>query len=540
MTTAKRRRVLAILGMHRCGTSVVSRTINLLGAEISSNLISPHSDNPLGFWEPLELVKLNDRFLSAAGSSWDDPRPLRAGWMDPAIRQNEIEQAVGFLAEEFPKAPLFSIKDSRLSRLLPIWLAAFTRLEIEPFFIIACRNPLAVCASLQARNNLSIGSGQLIWLRHMLEAETATRGNWRIIVHYEDFLRDWRDALAPALGRLALLGAAPSGCETEIDKFLDTNAQHHIGSIEALLANNEFSDLTKEAYIAFKTVTDLDAISWRHKFDEFGRRLDRIFDIKDPAKGPGLANKPPLEKTWKGDETRPNRLLSLPGKMFRLAKVWGFMEPTADDPVVGIERYKEHKRKRWLTPEELLGLAKAIDKEGNIYIRAALWLYMLTGARKSELLEAKWDDVDWARGQLRLPGTKAGEEQAMSLSKPALAILLALPRQGRNPYILPGAKKGRHLVKIDKPWRQICKAAGVKGVRLHDLRRTVASWLSQGELDLNRIKDALHHANIETTLIYARLGEDAAKAAMEEHGRRMLEDAGKHRPTEVVGLDRTK
>ena len=297
--------------------------------------------------------------------------------------------------------------------------------------------------------------------------------------------------------------------------------------------------------------------------------------IEDYAKGPQFPKKP-RKKTWKADEDRlerhvprgwkgrkvddierweverlhnqigalylyeANRLLSLLGKMFRLAKVWGFIKPTADNPAEGIERYKEHKRKRWLTPEELPGLAKAIDAEGNIYVRAAIWLYLLTGLRKSELLEGKRDDVDWERGQLRLPETKSGDEQIAALSAPALAILQALPRQEGNPYILPGAKKGHHLVNIDKPWRRIRKAAGVDDVRLHDLRRTVGSWLTQGGVDLNRIKDALRHANIETTLIYARLGEDAAKPVMEEHGRRILEAAGKHRPVEVVGLDRQK
>ncbi len=297
--------------------------------------------------------------------------------------------------------------------------------------------------------------------------------------------------------------------------------------------------------------------------------------IEDYAKGPQFPEKP-RKKTWKADENRlerhiphgwkgrkvddiarweverlhnqigalypyeANRLLSLLSKMFRLAKVWGFIEPTADNPVEGIERFKERKRKRWVKPEELPALAKAIDAEGNIYVRAVLWLYMLTGGRKKELLEAKWDDVDWPRGQLRLPETKAGEEQAVSLSTPALAILQALPRQEGNPHILPGAKKGRHLVNIDKPWRRIRKAAGLEDVRLHDLRRTVGSWLTQGGVDLNRVKDALRHANISTTLIYARLGEDAAKPVMEEHGRRILKAAGKHRPAEVVGLDRQK
>lgn len=297
--------------------------------------------------------------------------------------------------------------------------------------------------------------------------------------------------------------------------------------------------------------------------------------IEDYAKGPRFPEHP-RKKTWKADDNRldrnipttwkgrkvvdiarwdverlhnqigalypyeANRLLSLLGKMFRLAKGWGFIELTAGNPAEGIERFKERKRKRWLKPEELPALAKAIDAEPNIYIRAVLWLYMLTGARKAELLGAKWEDVDWARGQLRLPETKAGEEQAVSLSAPALAILQALPRQEGNPYIIPGGKKGHHLVNIYKPWHRVRMAASLEDVRLHDLRRTVGSWLTQDGVDLNRIKDALRHSDISTTLIYARLGEDAAKPAMEQHAKRILKAAGKHKPAEIVGLDRTK
>ncbi len=297
--------------------------------------------------------------------------------------------------------------------------------------------------------------------------------------------------------------------------------------------------------------------------------------VTDYAKGPRFPEKP-RKKTWRTDENRldrhvpeawkgrkvdgitrwevdrlhnqvgvkypyeANRLLALLSKIFRLAKVWGFIDPSADNPVEGIERFKEQKRKRWVKPEELPALAKAIDTEPNIYVRAVLWLYMLTGARKTELLEAKWDDVDWSRGQLRLLETKSGEEQTVALNAPALAILQALPRQEGNPHILPGAKKGHHLVNIDKPWHRIRKAAGLEAVRLHDLRRTTGSWLAQAGVDLNRIKDALRHANISTTLIYARLGDDAVKPAMEEHGRRLLKAAGKSAPGEVVRLDGTK
>ncbi len=242
-------------------------------------------------------------------------------------------------------------------------------------------------------------------------------------------------------------------------------------------------------------------------------------------------------------ETRPyeaNRLLENLRTMYRHAPRWGYLDRSAPNPTDGITKFKERKRKRWVTPEELPRLAKAIDAAPNIYVRAAIWLYLLSGLRKSELLHARWTDVDWRRGILRLPETKSDEEQWAALSRPALAILQALPRQEGNPYILAGIKTGQHLVNIDKPWRSIREAADLEDVRLHDLRRSFGSWLSQSGVDLNRIKEALRHANISTTIIYARLGEDTIKPAVEAHGRRLLKVAGKSAPTEVVRLDGTK
>ena len=236
-------------------------------------------------------------------------------------------------------------------------------------------------------------------------------------------------------------------------------------------------------------------------------------------------------------KTRPyeaNRLLEIVRTMYRHAPRWLYLDAGTPNPTDGIKKFREQKRKRWVTPEELPALATAIDGESNIYIRAALWTYLLTGVRKTELLQARWDDVDWQRGTLKLPETKSGEEQVVALSAAALAIFQGVPHLDGNPYILPGAISGHHLVNIDKAWRRVRKRAGVEDVRLHDLRRTVGSWLTQHGADLNLVKDALRHASISTTLTYARLGADPARAAMEDHGRRILEAAGKRGPREVV------
>ena len=242
--------------------------------------------------------------------------------------------------------------------------------------------------------------------------------------------------------------------------------------------------------------------------------------------------------------TRPyeaNRLLSLLGHMFK----WGrrrspsFIGKEAirdgwENPAVGSTRFKERSRKRWVTPEELPALAQAIDRESNIYVRAAVWLLLMTGLRKAELLAVRRDEIDWSRGVLRLPHTKSGQEQSASLSGPVLAIMQATPAIEGNPYLLPGAKKGHHLVNIDLPWRRIRTAAEIEDLRLHDLRRSLGAWMTEAGVDLNRIKSALRHADIATTLIYARLGQDAAREPMEEHGRRILEAAGRRGPLVVV------
>jgi len=233
-----------------------------------------------------------------------------------------------------------------------------------------------------------------------------------------------------------------------------------------------------------------------------------------------------------------NRTLEHIKTMFRHAPRWKFREPAKGNPTEGIRKFRERSRKRFVKPEEVKALAQAIDQEPNIYVRAAVWLYLLTGLRKTELLTARRDDVDWQRAELVLGDTKSYEEQIVPLNGQALAIIQALPTIDNNPYLLPSTKKqGGHLVNINKPWNRIRKTAGVEDVRLHDLRRSVGSWMSQSRVDLNLVKSALRHASISTTLIYAQLGADPARKAMEDHGRRVLEAAGRRGPIGIVNSE---
>ena len=110
-----------------------------------------------------------------------------------------------------------------------------------------------------------------------------------------------------------------------------------------------------------------------------------------------------------------NRTVELISKMFDLARLWKIVPDTHTNPARDIKHYKEEKRDRWVKPEELPKLAQAIDEEENLYARNALWLYLLTGVRKSELLKAKWEDIDLDQKELKIPETKNGKTHYIPL-----------------------------------------------------------------------------------------------------------------------------
>ena len=222
-----------------------------------------------------------------------------------------------------------------------------------------------------------------------------------------------------------------------------------------------------------------------------------------------------------------NRTVELLKSIYAKAMAWGYLPRHHDNPTAGITLFKEEKRDRWLTGDEMPRVAEAIAAEANVYVKAAIWLYLFTGVRKSELLNAQWADVDLDRGELRLPDTKSGRTHYVSLSLPAIELLSRVPRIAGNPYVLPGHKAAQHLVNIDKPWQRIRKRAGCGDVRLHDLRRTVGSWLAQSGNSLHLIGRILNHQQSSTTEVYARFAQNHLREALDQHGQKILEKAGK-------------
>ena len=221
-----------------------------------------------------------------------------------------------------------------------------------------------------------------------------------------------------------------------------------------------------------------------------------------------------------------NRVVRLLSNVFNKAISWGMVPKDFDNPAKGIDLFDEEKRDRFVTADELPRLIESIDQEKNPYIKYAFWLYLLTGVRRSELLGSKWEDIDFTAAELRLPKTKAKRKHYVPLNDASLEILKNLPRLADNPYVFPGAKIGSHLVNVSKPWSRIRNRAGLTDVRIHDLRRTVGSWLAQSGNSLHLIGHVLNHSNAATTQVYARFQQGNLKTALDLHGEQVLKVAG--------------
>ena len=215
-----------------------------------------------------------------------------------------------------------------------------------------------------------------------------------------------------------------------------------------------------------------------------------------------------------------NRLLALIRRMFNLGKSWGLCAD--DNPAVGVEPFAETKRDRFVQPDELPRLLAVIQEEENVYIRTVLLVCLLTGARKDEVLTMQWHDLTMNGTIWRIPETKAKRPHLLPLPLPLVKLLHALPRQLDNPYVFPGRNGKGHLVNLSKPWKRIRHQAGLDDVRIHDLRRTLGSWLAAKGCSLTLIGKALNHSNLATTQVYARLNLDPVRHALDENAQRML------------------
>jgi hypothetical protein len=279
--SAPQKAAIVVLGMHRSGTSALTRVLNLLGCDLPKTLMGPSKANEAGHWESQAIWQLNDKLLRSAGSFWHDWQAFNPGWLKSPRAAEFHDEALTTLSNEFGTSRLFALKDPRICRLSDFWLPILEEFDAKPFVILPLRNPLEVAASIAKRDGFDPSIGHLLWLRHVLDAERATRGRPRVFVSYDGLMNGWRVTIERVQATLGfMLPKLPEASAGEIETFLSEALHHERATPAGVTDNPGLSNWLRESF----TVLD----NWARQGEKAAdfAVLDRIgaaFDAAVPA-----------------------------------------------------------------------------------------------------------------------------------------------------------------------------------------------------------------------------------------------------------------
>ncbi len=270
----KPQQIICILGMHRSGTSLVSKILNILGIYLGpeAHIMQPGPHNPKGHWEHNMLTALNDEILARFGGSWHEVPVFPPGWETSPELADLRQRARAILQEDFATAELWGWKDPRNCLTLPFW----QRLLPSMKYVICLRNPVDVARSLEQRDGFSLEKGVHLWLTHVKSALEHTAGQPRLFIFYEDVMENWQlelERLAQFLERPKL--AAQPEIQKAVQEFIEEELQHHRTSILDVVDEPKLAFPAKALYMNLHLLVKL------HREDEFSKANRILQDAID-------------------------------------------------------------------------------------------------------------------------------------------------------------------------------------------------------------------------------------------------------------------
>lgn len=187
------------------------------------------------------------------------------------------------------------------------------------------------------------------------------------------------------------------------------------------------------------------------------------------------------------------------------------------NPCIGIKKFKTKPRERFMQPgDEFERFSASVSKEPNPMLRDFFWMCLLTGARKSNVMAMRWDQISIDLHRWNIPDTKNDDSHSVPLTTDAMAIIRRRNESKENsPWVFPSDGKTGHLVSPKTAWKRLLKRAGIENLRIHDLRRTAGSYMAIQGVSPTIIGKALGHKSLQATAVYARLTQDPVLQAME-------------------------
>ena len=249
--TDREQRIVVVLGMHRSGTSVITRGLQTLGVCLGEHLLPEADDNPKGFWEDADVNALNIDLLATLGHDWHTFAPIRHGELAAPVVNDFKLRALAILRDRLRLTDCFGLKDPRIARLLGFWQEVFRHLQLNASYVIVCRNPLSVARSLAKRNGFEVEKGYYLWLEHVLESLVKTEEQLRIVVDYDLFLDDPARQLRRIAHTLGLnFDPGNSNLAEFIAEFVEGSLRHNQYQIEDLPLDQALPPAALELYKA--------------------------------------------------------------------------------------------------------------------------------------------------------------------------------------------------------------------------------------------------------------------------------------------------
>jgi hypothetical protein len=276
-------RLIAVLGMHRSGTSVITRGLKVLGIELGDRLMPPfEGNNAKGFWEDLDINQLNLEMLHVLKSDWHFLASIGPSEVEVLCKSGFLQRAIELLREKTSGAGIFGFKDPRVAKLLPFWKEVFAHGPWKVSYVLVIRHPLSVCHSLAKRDRLEFEKSYLLWLEHVIGSLSGTEGENRVFVDYDHFMQMPEADLAKIAKELQL-SIDPHELQTFQREFLDHQLQHTLYDLNDLYLDDKCPPLVQEVYSSLLgPATDSAASehpSLKPKVEEWDREFSRIRSV---------------------------------------------------------------------------------------------------------------------------------------------------------------------------------------------------------------------------------------------------------------------
>jgi hypothetical protein len=266
------KKIICVLGMHRSGTSLLTRLLNLIGVDLGAGdqlTTEPSEANPKGYWENDALTLVSDAILKRFGGAWDQPPVFPEEWFKSEAIGDLSARAQQISKTQFSNSSVWGWKDPRTCLTLPFWQQEYSNLQ----YIICLRDPVAVAASLEARDEFSAEKSCSLWLTYVSSALRDTEGRSRLIVFYEDLMDDCAtqvERLAEFVGTLEQSKTA--AVQKSISEFVDASLYHHRSKSESTIFASQPEIEAQKLYQALR-LSGSTGLSYRSAVNEEVERL---------------------------------------------------------------------------------------------------------------------------------------------------------------------------------------------------------------------------------------------------------------------------